>query len=55
MEGPAGGDHLTLRDVVKDDFSTGLLLVVKDSARSSRTTYAHGVKSRFFIFGRKGV
>ena len=24
MEGPAGGDHLALRDVVKYDFSTRL-------------------------------
>ena len=54
MEGPAGGDHFALRDVVKDDFSTRLFLfvrlfdkkknVIKNSARP-RVSYTHGVKN----------
>jgi hypothetical protein len=27
MEGPTGGDRLALRNVVKDDFSTGLFVL----------------------------
>lgn len=65
MEGPAGGDHLALRDVVKYDFSTGLFCLMTKRKRTWQwplriqrvhTTYTHGVKLiRFcFIFLSRG-
>jgi hypothetical protein len=67
MEGPAGGDHLALRDVVKDDFSTRLFLfLIERGAQWGRTSRApahihtHGVEltsgERFlFFFGAEEV